>query len=57
MARAKNSVCPKCGCEVIRKEKMFGVQTGDLVCSDCGYTSTRNEFEEAYRQKHPEDDD
>lgn len=56
MARAKNCVCPKCGCEVIRKEKMLGVQTGDLVCSDCGYTSTHNEFEEAYRQNHPEDD-
>ncbi|MDQ2166296.1 Eag protein [Vibrio anguillarum] len=57
MARAKNAACPKCGSEEIRKERMFGVQTGDLICSDCKYTSTRNEFVEAFIQKHPENDD
>lgn len=48
MARAKNAACPECGCEEIRKERMFGVQTGDLICSDCGYTSNSNEFDEAF---------
>ncbi len=57
MARAKNAACPKCECEEIRKERMFGVQTGDLICSDCGYTSTRNEFVEAFRNAHPENED
>ncbi len=57
MARAKNAACPKCGCEEIRKEKVFGVQTGDLICSDCDYTSTRSEFLEAFNRKHPEKED
>lgn len=57
MARAKNAACPKCGSEEIRKERMFGVQTGDLICSNCKYTSTRNEFVEAFVQKHPENGD
>lgn len=57
MARSKNAACPKCESEEIRKERMFGVQTGDLICSNCKYTSTRNEFVEAFVQKHSENDD
>lgn len=57
MARARNSTCPECGCEEIRKEKMLGLPTGDLICSHCGYTSTRQIFEETYRHTHPENED
>lgn len=40
MARARKAECPECGCTNIGKERMFGVQTGDYVCRECGHTST-----------------
>ncbi|BCV47448.1 hypothetical protein TUM17382_01410 [Shewanella algae] len=53
----KNAARPKFGSEEIRKDRMFCIQTGDLIYSECKYTSTRNEFVEAFVQKYHENDD
>ncbi|MEZ8138836.1 Eag protein [Vibrio splendidus] len=50
MARARKAECPECGCTNIGKERMFGVQTGDYVCRECGHTSTPPEFHDAFER-------
>lgn len=40
--------CPRCGEEgpnIISKEVMFGMKTGDYVCDKCDYSAARHAFE------------
>lgn len=41
---ASRGTCPECGSTEVTKERIMGSQTGDLVCVDCKYAGSPNEF-------------
>jgi transcription initiation factor TFIIIB Brf1 subunit/transcription initiation factor TFIIB len=40
----ESKCCPSCGSSDVKKEYIYGQDTGDFVCNDCNHAGPRDTF-------------